>query len=350
MRLLRFIKANWPYMIMLVFVIFITFILILAERLGKPIKEDVVESCKIELIDTGKIKERQEDIEKLYYKNPPLYLLLVALNVSILFIFFSGIAIDYFLFYRQRINKPFFINTLRQKIIRWGVGDVVRFSIMFYAFAYTFMLVETALSDKFPILNNKNFRFIFNTTVVDAAGILFVLNFVVFIHGQNISAIGATLKNCFRNIYYGIVGYIAVIPALFITMIITAIIITVLKYKPPIQPIVDIILREQKIPILIYSSLFAAIAGPIMEEVVFRGFMYNAIKKHLGAFWGILITALIFSILHAHWVGFMPILILGILLAYLYEKTGSLVSSITVHITHNLASLLLVFLMKAFGL
>jgi membrane protease YdiL (CAAX protease family) len=40
-------------------------------------------------------------------------------------------------------------------------------------------------------------------------------------------------------------------------------------------------------------------------------------------------------------------MILGILLAYLYEKTGSLVPSITVHITHNLASLFMVFLVKA---
>jgi uncharacterized protein len=87
-----------------------------------------------------------------------------------------------------------------------------------------------------------------------------------------------------------------------------------------------------------------------MEEIFFRGFMYNAFKKRMGVFWGIAITAVVFSLLHAHWVGFIPILILGVLLTYLYEKTGSLVPSMTVHILHNLASVFMVFIIKAVGI
>jgi membrane protease YdiL (CAAX protease family) len=100
---------------------------------------------------------------------------------------------------------------------------------------------------------------------------------------------------------------------------------------------------------LLYTSLFAAIAGPIIEEIFFRGFFYSAVKKYIGVFWATLITAAMFAGLHAHLVGFMPIFALGILLAYLYEKTGTLVSSITVHVIHNVGMVLLVFFVKQLG-
>ena len=332
---------------MLCFILFINLLLFTAQKQGKPIKEELGEPHRIELLDAAKFKESQKAMQNLYHRNPPLYLFLMAVNFFMVLVFFGSILLDGLLIYKWKKGKTFIKRTLEEGYVKWGFLDVIKFAIMFYAFAYAFMLAQTALLGKFPYLSNRNFRFIFNTTVIDIVGIIFVLNFVKFIYRQHISAIGVTLENFFKNVFYGITGYLAVIPILFITMVITAVIITIFKYRPPVQPIVDILLKEQKVSFLIYSSLFAAIAGPIMEEIFFRGFMYNAIKKHIGVFWGILITASIFSFLHAHVVGFMPIMILGILLAYLYEKTGSLIPSITVHITHNLASLFMVFLMKA---
>ena len=42
-----------------------------------------------------------------------------------------------------------------------------------------------------------------------------------------------------------------------------------------------------------------------------------------------------------------PGMVLGILLAFLYERTGTLVAPVTVHIMHNFGMVLLVFLTKA---
>lgn len=346
MKTIRFLRLNWPYIIMLGFVLFVGLLVFMSREQGRPM-EDVEKPYKMELLDAEQFKERQKAVEDLYYNNPPLYLFLFAFNLFILFIFVLGIVILGYLIVKWKRKEPFISRTLEQEHVKWDFRDVIKFAIMFYAFAYTFMLIQAALLERFPYLENRNFRLIFNTTIMDTAGIVFVLNFVIFIYRQHISSIGITLKNFIKNVFYGIAGYIAVIPLLVITMIITAVIISLLKYKPPVQPIVDVLLSEKKVPLLVYSSLFAAIAGPIMEEIFFRGFMYNAVKKHVGIFWSIILTASIFSFLHAHVVGFMPILILGILLTYLYEKTGSLIPSITVHIIHNLSSLLMVFLVKA---
>lgn len=332
---------------MLGFIFFVSLLLFVAEKQGQPIKENIKEPYKVELIDTAKVSERQKQIEELYYKNPVLYLFYVALNLLIFLVFFGSLFLDGVLIYKKKKRTLIIKRTIEPQFVKWDFWDIIKFVIMFYAFAYAFMLGEGALSERFKILSSRNFRFIFNTTVIDTAGIIFVLNFVIFTYCHHIRAIGISLKNFLKNVFYGLAGYLAIIPLLVLTMILTAVIITMLKYKPPIQPIVDFLLKEQKVPILIYSSIFAAIVGPVMEEIFFRGFMYNAVKKHLGIFWGILITSSVFSFLHAHIIGFMPILILGIVLAYLYEKTGSLIPSITVHITHNLMSLLMVFMVKA---
>jgi membrane protease YdiL (CAAX protease family) len=122
-----------------------------------------------------------------------------------------------------------------------------------------------------------------------------------------------------------------------------------LEYRPPVQPIVEVFMEEKETAVLWISTLFAAIFGPIAEEIFFRGFMYGAVKKSFGVFWGMVVTASVFAILHAHAVGFFPIMVLGLLLAYLYEKTGSLVPSMAVHIMHNVGMVVLVFLMRGVG-
>ena len=112
------------------------------------------------------------------------------------------------------------------------------------------------------------------------------------------------------------------------------------------QVVVDLFMRQSNPAFLIYTGIFAAIAGPIVEELFFRGFLYNAFKKYAGVFWSTIITAVLFAGLHAHAVGFFPIVVLGLALTYLYENTGTLVPSITLHAIHNLSMVLLVFLAK----
>jgi membrane protease YdiL (CAAX protease family) len=190
---------------------------------------------------------------------------------------------------------------------------------------------------------------IFDTALMNMVGISVILYFVIKKYRQNISSIGLTTKGLLKNVYYAIIGYISLIPVLLAIMLITFLVIKWLSYKPPVQPIVQVFLEEKEPAILWISTLFAAIFGPIAEEIFFRGFMYSAVKKTFGIFWAMIVTSAIFSILHTHIVGFFPIMALGLLLAYLYEKTGSLVSCMSVHIAHNIGMVILVFLARGIG-
>lgn len=78
---------------------------------------------------------------------------------------------------------------------------------------------------------------------------------------------------------------------------------------------------------------------PVGEEVFFRGFLYTTLRR-----WGwvraVVFSSALFAAVHLQVVHFLPILWLGVVLALLYERTGSLVASIAVHSVNNLVAAL----------
>ena len=61
---------------------------------------------------------------------------------------------------------------------------------------------------------------------------------------------------------------------------------------------------------------------------------------------GVLLSGALFIVLHANIAGFLSIMILGVLMAFLYEATGSLVTSVSIHILHNSIIVCFVFFIK----
>jgi len=75
--------------------------------------------------------------------------------------------------------------------------------------------------------------------------------------------------------------------------------------------------------------------APVAEELLFRGILYPAIKQ-AGfpgvALWG---TSLLFAAIHVNLGIFVPLLLLALVLAQLYERTGNLLAPITAHALFN---------------
>jgi membrane protease YdiL (CAAX protease family) len=78
---------------------------------------------------------------------------------------------------------------------------------------------------------------------------------------------------------------------------------------------------------------------PIGEEVFFRGFIFSTLRRW-GWAWAVTLSSLLFAAVHLQVVHFLPILLLGVVLAVLYQRTGSLVASIAVHGVNNLIAAL----------
>jgi uncharacterized protein len=86
-----------------------------------------------------------------------------------------------------------------------------------------------------------------------------------------------------------------------------------------------------------------AIAAPICEEICFRGMLFAGLRERMPGLGAALVSGLIFGGLHAT-TGFSavpPLMALGVVLALLYERTGSVVPGILLHMLNNSIVLLL---------
>jgi uncharacterized protein len=86
---------------------------------------------------------------------------------------------------------------------------------------------------------------------------------------------------------------------------------------------------------IVLAFLAVALLGPVVEELIFRGLLTAAFRRRYGAWRTIVITAAFFAVLH-----FIPrvmpaIFILGLALAYVYERVGSTAPGILVHCAYN---------------
>ncbi len=80
--------------------------------------------------------------------------------------------------------------------------------------------------------------------------------------------------------------------------------------------------------------LYAGIIGPIMEEVIYRGFVLRHLEKH-GKIFAILVSAVLFGIMHANLPQSAFAFGVGLILAYVAMEY-SIVWSIVIHIINNL--------------
>lgn len=92
----------------------------------------------------------------------------------------------------------------------------------------------------------------------------------------------------------------------------------------------------------------SVIVAPIIEEIVFRGVLFSAIKKRYGLIAGIILSSLIFTLVHIDPIQMISVLPLGIYLAIMYQRTGSIYPGMILHATWNLIVLLIAqFTMQA---
>jgi membrane protease YdiL (CAAX protease family) len=99
---------------------------------------------------------------------------------------------------------------------------------------------------------------------------------------------------------------------------------------------------HERLEILLLVVLVAVIV-PIGEEIFFRGLTYGALRRMVARPVAVVLSALFFAAVHLVPVEILPILILGVILAYLYDYTGSLIPGMIAHGVNNLAALIIFY-------
>jgi uncharacterized protein len=85
----------------------------------------------------------------------------------------------------------------------------------------------------------------------------------------------------------------------------------------------------------------SVVIAPIIEEIVFRGALFPAIKRRYGLTAGIVLSSLVFTLVHMNPIQMISVLPLGIYLAIMYHRTGSIYPGMILHATWNLMVLLI---------
>ncbi|MEM1598129.1 MAG: type II CAAX endopeptidase family protein [Pyrobaculum sp.] len=87
-------------------------------------------------------------------------------------------------------------------------------------------------------------------------------------------------------------------------------------------------------------AIQALALAPLVEEVMFRGLLFEEARQRLGTAAAYLISSLLFALLHSPGLGAVPIFIIALSLAYAYHKHG-LPASVAIHFFQNAIALFL---------
>lgn len=110
---------------------------------------------------------------------------------------------------------------------------------------------------------------------------------------------------------------------------------------------VSIIGRMNNFGDYILSLLMLAIFPAVFEETMFRGGMQNLLSR----WWrmpilAIVVTAMIFSIVHGSYFGFLSRAVLGFLLGWMYYRTGNIWLNIIAHAANNAVAVTAIYVMR----
>lgn len=141
-------------------------------------------------------------------------------------------------------------------------------------------------------------------------------------------------RGIFREVGSGILGYLAGLPVVALGLVATVALIMIFGFQPshPIQEQA----RDSGIVNVILLFLLASVWAPLVEETMFRGAMYHAMRRWMAPVLSALIVAFLFAAIHPQGISTIPVLMsLAFVFAIIREWRGSLLGPMTAHALHN---------------
>jgi len=128
------------------------------------------------------------------------------------------------------------------------------------------------------------------------------------------------------------VGFI--LPALGLHFISQTVLAT-LGHEPVVQEAVQMVMATEH-PVEVGLQIISVIImAPVAEELLFRGLLFNTIKHAGYPRAAIIASAALFALVHGSLALMLPLFVMGFALAWLYEKSGSLIAPMVMHATFN---------------
>jgi membrane protease YdiL (CAAX protease family) len=138
-------------------------------------------------------------------------------------------------------------------------------------------------------------------------------------------------------LFWGIGGYFAALPLVIVVSLVNQ---QIWQGHGGSNPILPIALEGRDRIALTVFFITAAIAAPLFEELLFRGFLLPSLTRYLPIWGAITLSSLIFAIAHLSLSEVLPLTVLGMVLGFVYARSRNLLASMLLHSLWNTGTLL----------
>lgn len=175
--------------------------------------------------------------------------------------------------------------------------------------------------------------------LVELCMICVILRIAATNFDSGIKGFGLSVKTILRDIPAAVTNYIAVFPLVMLGLwsaIKIAILIKGPGYEFPANETLALLVENASLPLKVMLIATAALVVPIFEEFLFRGLFQSMLRRRLESPWfAVILASVIFVVIHPepmHWPALLP---LSVCLGYAYEKSGSIIRPIIIHMIFN---------------
>lgn len=219
---------------------------------------------------------------------------------------------------KLKIFKPIFI----MFFILWFFQEFLKriFSYIFYS-SYTS-----------EILKNNFFKISFYSSLT-----ILILVIYIYLKKYYEKSNKISFENVLKSLYFYFLSYI-------IILLIINVYINLAEFIPFINNSYNKFMSVmdpkvgQTLETKVYMFMFVVILAPMLEELIFRGILYNEIKKYYSDKHTVFITAVLFSIAHLNIIQSTYTFVLGICLGYIIYKYKNIKLTIFIHFINNISS------------
>ncbi len=212
----------------------------------------------------------------------------------------------------------------------WSLFDVFVIACVFVALlAVVRSLLETGDAPAPTALD------LLGNAIVWGGIVLILLTWLHHVRGEGAGALGLHGRALPSSSAWGVLLWASAIPLMLGVAFIWFLLFVLADATVTTNPMAPLLAEPGESPALYIASVCTAVGlAPFAEEVLFRGFLFPALRGMLGPILAMVGSAALFAALHPL-AGFYSIFLLGVLLAFVYERTGSLVAPIAMHAIHN---------------
>ena len=173
-----------------------------------------------------------------------------------------------------------------------------------------------------------------------SVGLMLFVGAFLRIRGMSVSSLAGFSKVGFgRTLVTGGILLFASYPLIFVADLVTR---RFLGGDSSKQGIVEMFNESQTLQQRVFIIILAVAIAPMVEEFVFRFFLYGVVRRYLGRAVGLAANSLLFAAVHAHVPSAVPLFVLGACFTVAYEWSGSILVPMAMHALFN--SLTLTFL------